>query len=422
MSDLFRPEVAQARSGQWLGGVRLKHRLPAWAFTLGAALLAAALIAYAFIGEVTRKARISGVLIPTGGQLDLTAAAPGHVRELRVAEGQAVKAGETLLVLTLDRQSGLGETGGQVAQQIEARRATLAAERNFREIQIRLQQQSLSARVQALEMEIRRAEDEAALAERRRALAAQQVARQEELLRSGFVSPAQLQTQQQELLDHDTRLQQLSRTRLALQRDRQTLAAERDQLAAQLRTDLTLIERNEALLAQEAAENEARRMQVVVAPRDGVVTALALHAGQSVTAGQTLATLAPAGAALEAHLFAPSRTTGFVAPGQRVLLRYAAYPYQKFGLHAGRVASVSQSAFAPAQLPPAFAHLALAEQSREALYRVTVRLDSQQIAAYGAPQALKPGMTLEAEVIQDRRRIVEWILEPLIAVARRQSS
>jgi membrane fusion protein len=56
MADsLFRAEVMQARAGQWLGGVRLYTSLPWWGVT-AAALLAKALISYAFIGQVTRKA------------------------------------------------------------------------------------------------------------------------------------------------------------------------------------------------------------------------------------------------------------------------------------------------------------------------------------------------------------------------------
>jgi len=102
-----------------------------------------------------------------------------------------------------------------------------------------------------------------------------------------------------------------------------------------------------------------------------------------------------------------------------VQLRYAAFPYQKFGLQQGAVLGISQSPLAPNQLPPSLAHLALADGAREALYRFTVSLAEQSIDAYGARQPLKAGMVVEADVIQDRRRIVEWILEPVIAVARR---
>ncbi len=128
---------------------------------------------------------------------------------------------------------------------------------------------------------------------------------------------------------------------------------------------------------------------------------------------------------LEAHLYAPSRSAGFVAIGQQVLIRYQAYPYQKFGLHLGTVIDISKTPFAPSELPASLASTILSNaqqniqgfNSNEALYRIKVRLDTQTIAAYGQLQNLKPGMTLEADVLQDKRRIWEWIAEPVLAVA-----
>ncbi len=128
---------------------------------------------------------------------------------------------------------------------------------------------------------------------------------------------------------------------------------------------------------------------------------------------------------LEAHLYAPSRTAGFVAKGHQVLIRYQAYPYQKFGLQQGTVIDVSKTPFAPNELPPSLASTILSNAQQnilgfngnEALYRIKVRLDKQSIDAYGTLQSLKPGMTLEADVLQDRRKIWEWVMEPVLAVA-----
>jgi membrane fusion protein len=47
------------------------------------------------------------------------------------------------------------------------------------------------------------------------------------------------------------------------------------------------------------------------------------------------------------------------------------------------------------------------------VYRVTVRLDSQHVTAYGKPVALQPGMQLEADLLVERRRLIDWVLDPL---------
>ena len=51
--------------------------------------------------------------------------------------------------------------------------------------------------------------------------------------------------------------------------------------------------------------------------------------------------------------------------------------------------------------------------------RAGVTLDQQSVAAYGQAQALVPGMQLEADVLLDRRRLIEWLFEPVLGIAGR---
>jgi membrane fusion protein len=48
-----------------------------------------------------------------------------------------------------------------------------------------------------------------------------------------------------------------------------------------------------------------------------------------------------------------------------------------------------------------------------------LQLVDQSIRAYGEDIALKPGLTLTADVLQERRKVWEWVLEPVLA-ARQQ--
>ena len=432
---LFRDEVHAAQAAQWLGSVRL-HRPLSFSLVTACALgLALALVAFAAWGEVTRKARLSGLLVPSQGSLNITAQQSGVLMELPILEGQTVKAGEVLLVLHTERQSllngAMGDTTERAALQIEARKQSLSTERSLRELQTRQREQVLTDRIRTLQAEARQADEERSLQQRRVQLARTTLQRNEQLAKEGFVSVAQVQAKQEELIDADGRLQGLERARLALQHDLQALRGERTALDAQLRTDLNQIERNRSSLDQEASENAARKSTIITAPYAGTVTALNLKVGQSVSVGQTLATLVPLADAahgalqapqprLQAHLFAPSRTAGFVRPGLTVYLRYAAYPYQKFGLYTGHITAVSATPFAPSELPPNLAQQLVAQAgSNEALYRINVQLDQQDIQAYGETLPLKAGLTLDADVLQERRKVWEWVLEPVLA-ARQQ--
>lgn len=422
--SLFREEVLQARSAQWLGGIRLA-RPPGFAWLTGIALaLAAALIAFALLGEVTRKARLSGLLLPRGGLISVSAPQAGTVTELLVREGQLVNAGQALMRLSSPRLLSSGDATLLNAQALAQRRAGLHTERLLAQQQARQRQDALADRQRSLQAELRQAEAELATHRLRAELAAKSQARFEELGRSGFVSAAQTQQKHEELLDLQLRERNAQRNSEALKRDIQALQAEVEANRIALATSLAQLDRSLASLSQETHENEARGGLTVAAPQGGIVSALTLHPGQSVQAGQTVLSLVPeaigtpVAAELQAQLYAPSRTAGFVQPGQTVWLRYAAYPYQKFGMAEGRVAAVSQTPIAPQDLPIGQAQALLsAAQSNEPLYRITVSLAQQAITTYGTPQRLKAGMTLEADVLQERRAVWEWVLEPVFAAA-----
>jgi multidrug efflux pump subunit AcrA (membrane-fusion protein) len=172
-----------------------------------------------------------------------------------------------------------------------------------------------------------------------------------------------------------------------------------------------------ASTSQELTESEAKRRLLITAPETGTATAVVAEIGQAVDTGRPLVSIVPQGATLQAQLYAPSKAIGFIKPGDAVLLRYQAYPYQKFGHAQGRVAAVSKTALPSSELATIGSLAGSAPGANaEPLYRITVDLHSQTINAYGKPQPLQAGMLLEADVLQDTRRLYEWVLEPLYSL------
>jgi membrane fusion protein len=163
------------------------------------------------------------------------------------------------------------------------------------------------------------------------------------------------------------------------------------------------------VLSREAAEVDADRQVLVRAPQAGTVSAVLADAGQSVSPSSALASLVPAGAELQAHLYAPSSAIGFVRAGQTVRMRFEAFPYQKYGLVEGRVLQVSRTPLAASEV----AALALAPAgSGQPLFRITVALGDSTLP-------LVAGMRLSADVLLERRRLVEWLFEPLLGWQQR---
>lgn len=393
---------------------------------MAAIVAGCALVAFAAWAEVTRKARVAGILAPVHGILQLSAAAGGVLLEQRATEGEVVAAGQVIFVLDTDRSTTQGAAAALVAVHLSQRRNALQAERSARETQLRQRQQALADRQLGLQREMDQAQEEARLAQHRVQIAQQGLTRLQALARDGFIAEAQVQAKQDEWLDLRARAEAARRAVGGLERDLRTLSSERQAANAQWATDAARLDRELAGIEQEAADNGSRQTLAVRAPRGGRLTAVHVPRGAHVQAGQTLATLLPQGqgqgqgpsdpSTLRAELFAPSRTAGFVRPGQDVWVRYAAYPFQKFGMARGHVDSVSHTPVNPQDLPPGQAQaLMQAAQSQEPMYRITVTLASQTVQAHGRPEPLKPGMALEADVLQERRAVWEWMFEPVLA-------
>lgn len=179
-------------------------------------------------------------------------------------------------------------------------------------------------------------------------------------------------------------------------------------------------------LAQEGTENQSRKTILITALQSGLVSSIHLPKGESAQAGKSVATLVPVDASgqgkaeLQAHLYAPSRNAGIVQPGQTVWMRYGSYPCPKFGLAQGQVQSISDTPTAPQDLPNGqSAALQSAAQTQESLYRIQVQLKDQNITAYGESLPLKPGMTLETDVVQEKRAVWEWVFEALLAARQK---
>lgn len=413
MASLFRPEALEHQQQAWLGGIQLIRPLSLTVLTVFMLACAVAVVAFLSVGQYTQKARVNGYLVPEGGVIGLRPAVGGTVVRRLVTEGQLVHKGEALFELSLDQHTLAGGTQAAVQRTLAAREASLLGAARQRGQFVVEEQASLGRRIEQLRNEQRQLESEAELQRGRLALAEQNEAQWKSLQAGNFVSQAQVQAKTAEVLGLKAELQKLERQRGSYQREIEEMEAERRQLVLRMQTEQGEIERDLAELAQKAVENEARSSLVVRAEQDCVVTAVLAEPGQSVSPATTLASVVPADAPLRAHLFAPSSAVGFVQADQTVLLRYQAFPYQKFGQQPGRVLQVSKTPLQASEL----AGLPLAGSASEPMYRITVALDQQAVRAYGREQSLAAGMQLEADVMLDRRRLIEWIFEPLIGVA-----
>ncbi|MFS4438187.1 HlyD family secretion protein [Paracoccaceae bacterium GXU_MW_L88] len=418
-SQLFRPEAMAEQQDRWLGSVLLVPRVSHMVLTVVAALIVCGLIALISFGEYTRKVRLSGWLTPQQGLLQVVAPQTGVLTRIAVQEGQTVQAGEVMAVLSSEQRSGTGETRKEVLRALGSRRASLVAERESQSALFTRQADSQQARLAVLEAEAASLDAEFALQRERVTLAEASAERLRGLHGRGLATRDDLQAAEESAFEQALALQTLERTRASVNRTQVELEAEMAEHPLREELQLAEIDRAIAQIEQELAEAEAALETVVTAPRPGTVTALRAAAGDAVDGSAALMTLIPEGTALQAQLYGPSRDIGFIEPGQRVLIRYDAYPHQKFGRYEGVVRDLSRATVGPGELAEAAsatgAVTALGTNGQP-VYRITVDLDAQSATAYGRDTPLQPGMTLQADIQIETRRLWRWVLDPLYSL------
>jgi membrane fusion protein len=408
--SLFRKEALQARQTPWLGEIVLARPISFGVAACAAAACAIAVCLFLAFGTYTKRVTVSGQLVPDSGLIKLYAPHTGIVVERRVHKGEVVKAGDLLYVVSTDTQNQLGSTQAAISSEVGRREASLRAEQRRSRLIEQTEHADAEQKISSLQAQIATLDAQISGQRDRLALARRAVSRYRKLVAQGYVSQEQLEHTQEDAIDQGNQLQALRRNRIELS---QQLAAQRSglaQLDLKQRNKSAQLERDLSNAAEALTQSEAKRRLMVSAPVAGTVTTALAQAGQTIDSGRPLATLTPTGAKLVAELYAPSRAIGFVRPGTPVLIRYQAYPYQTYGQQPGTVLSVAQAGLAASQFGDDAMHK---DADGEPLYLVRVGLDSQTTAARGQRLALLPGMTLEADIMLQKRRLYQWALEPL---------
>lgn len=419
MDGLFREEALKAHQPQWLGTTRLALPVAHRIWGLLAALTTVALLGWLFLGHYTRREHVDGRLVPGVGLIRVTARAAGTVTKLSVVEGDHVKAGQILLSISGDlSSSAMGSTGAIVAVKLRDQKKQLQASLRELATESSVQAAGLRQHIASLKAQASQLADRIRLQRRHVVTAVDLVEKISPLHRRGVVSTVEFDQYQANALTQRGQLKSLRQQRLEIEQQRKSLLVQLARVPLDMAAKAHKLRGELAQLDASLARNAVNESTVLRASGAGVVSSVLIHPGEAVQPGQALATVMPQGAMLQAQLLVPSGAIGFVHRGTPVVLHYQAFPYQKFGAQQGKVEAVSRNALTSAEV----SELLGQQAPPEALYRVKVRLGKQTIRVYGKPRSLLPGMSVDADLMLDRRRMIEWILEPLYGMARKDGS
>lgn len=410
---LLRPEALEAVADRGLG--RPVSDLPlSWQMiTISLLLMFSFFAVLLTFGSYSRRETVSGIVRSTAGELRISVPSAGVARRVDVREGQDIKKGAPLLVVDTSKRNIDGEKSDLFAikildNEISSINSRLGALNAIAE----LDRRSIPERLVALESERKSLRAQAEAARERLLLADMTLSRTKPVAARGFVSGESLRRRQEEVIA----LRQVAAEISARQAQLDGQIAEVGRTANKL--PVMLVQERGNLLdllskAQRERENILERQGFTVsAPSDGKITALQVSAGQLVDPTQSLMTISRPDNGVLAEIFVPSRAIGFVAVGQRVNVRYDAFPYQRFGQAVGKVSAISSTVLRPEEV-------ASAVRLDEPAYRVLVTLNSNGVSAYGITYKPKPGFALSADIILERRSFIEWLLDPIRALRGR---
>lgn len=410
---LFRQEVLDERKDGQFGQISLIQPARTWVFSACAAAIALAVILFLIFGSYTRRNRVTGQLVPVQGLATVVSPASGQLAKVNVREGARVKAGDVLAVVQVPRATPEdGDTSAAMRSRLRTRADSLETAGRARLVEVSSQLNGLDQQLQFLSSQAGHLESEIGLREKQVALAKETLARYESLLESRFVGELQIEQQQSAVIEQTLALRQMQRQAIDLRRQIADLTQRREETRALLARTGAEQDRQRAELQQERVQTNAASAIALVAPVDGGVAGQILKTGEPIREGQAVMSVIPGDGRLEAQLLVPSRAIGFIREGDRVLLRYQAYPHQKFGHYRGRVSQVSRSV-----IDRSVAAGLAGGSGDEPFYRVSVEIESQEIRSAGGTQRLRPGMLLEADILGERRQLWEWVFAPVESLA-----
>lgn len=411
--QLFRQEVLDERKDGQYGQISLIQPVRTWVLAACAAGVALAVILCLTLGSYTRRNRVSGQLVPVQGLATVISPSAGLLVQVRVTEGDRVAAGDVLAVVQVPRATVEdGDTSAAMQSGRRTRSESLESAGRARAMEVSSQLDGLEQQLQFLSNQATQLESEIGLRRKQVALANETLGRYESLRESRYVGELQVEQQQNAVIEQTLALRQMQRQATELHRQAADLKQRREETRALLVRTQAELNRERAELQQEFVQANAASGVALIAPVNGGIAGQMLKVGEPIREGQAVMSVIPGDGQLEAHLLVPSRAIGFIREGDEVLVRYQAYPYQKFGHYRGRVSLVSNSVMDRSTA----AELAGGSED-EPYYRVSVKIERQVIEAMGKQQRLRPGMLLEADILGERRRLWEWVFEPIQSLA-----
>ena len=364
-------------------------------------------LVWSVLGRTNIIVTATGKIIPSSYTKTITSVDVAVVRTVHVHEGQAVRAGDPLLDLDTsasdaERDKAQGDETIERLQMARSRALIAALDRgtrprlprmsNVAKPQWQAAQRQLDGEYRDYVSKLARIDGEIAHYARDLPLVTRTADNYKALAGSHDVSEQAWIEKDEARIDLQGQLADANNQRAVLiaqtRKDAQSALLEGERIAADSRQD-----------AKRAGEHS--QLLHITAPVDGTVQQLTVHTvGAAVPAAQPLMLIVPRQGPIEVQAFLEDKDIGFVHEGQHAAVKIDAFDYTKFGTIPATVTLVSRDA--------------IQDKKKGLVYSVMLTLDRSTVNVDGRDLPLSDGMAVSAEIKTGSRRVIEYILSPLV--------
>jgi membrane fusion protein len=407
---LFRKQAVDHQREKLYGDIILTQ--PVSYYVLAAFLVCITIIAVIFLVKhnYARKEKVSGIIIPQQGMVSIFPPQAGILTKLNVTEGTYVKENEELFNVLIDQRANGGEyIGLKIIEELKVQEASLRKRLKFEYERVATEIEAQEAEAKRLKTEIERLKEVAGIQNETMEMEHKNYEKAKIMLSEDYVSSSDVETFYRKYLDQKQQAQSLAMKMEEAASNLENIPLHIKALKVNSAREIASIESQISEIAKQLAQVEGQRQIVFTAPVSGRITSVVANVGQRMNPNAPMFSIIPEESQLQADLFLPTRSIGFMEIGQDLNISYEAFPYQKFGTYSGKINQIAKSVIMPGEPASGLSF-------KEPVYKVVANLNSQYVNAYGKEIPLRPGMMLTADVTLDERTLFEWLLEPLYSL------
>ncbi|GAA3885976.1 HlyD family secretion protein [Gibbsiella dentisursi] len=410
---MFRPDAVQHKNGQWHGRALLLPGIPLWLVIMGCFIFMSALITFLIAGTYTRRVNVDGEVTTWPRAVNIYSGVQGVVVKQFVHERQDIKRGDQLYQIDISRSTQDGAVSDNKRKNIENEliRVNNIISRLKESKKVTLE--TLEKQYQQYSNAFIRSSDIVKHAQEGIKIMKANMDSYRNYQAKGLITKDQLSYQTEIYYQHQNSLLSLSgqNDQNALQMTNiesqiQTQAADFDNRIYQ-----TELQRYD--LQKELVDADVSGTNIIRALSDGKVDSMNVTVGQMVNAGDSLLQLIPENINhFYLVLWVPNDVIPYLTIGDKVNLRYEAFPAEKFGQFSASITAVSSTPASTQEMLTYPGSPKITPDSPGPWYKVVVSPEKQFIVYGGKSMPLENGMKADSTLFLEKRRIYQWMLSP----------